>query len=96
MVEETDRGHGGLRQIENWAGVPLRSKATPAWLRSSPPEWFLGLADNLAPRQADIVQVPVGPMGQFVALLPAVSPNMELTAQPGQNAKFMIICHRLG
>jgi hypothetical protein len=35
-------------------------------------------------------------VGQFVALLPAVSPDMELVTQPGKKARLMIISHRIG
>jgi hypothetical protein len=64
-------------------------------LRSSPPKRLLGLAGDIAPRQSDIVQVPLGPMGQLIALTPAVKPDMKTGAEPGQNARFMIICHIL-
>lgn len=77
--------------------IPIE-KPVPTFpgLRLSPPEWLLGLADDLAPRQSDVVQVPVGPTGQFVALLPAVGLDMELVAELGQKAGFMIICQCFG
>ena len=62
-------------------------------LRLSPPERLLGLAGHIAPRQSDIVQVPLGPMGQLIALTPAVKPDVHMAAEPGQNTRFMIICH---
>jgi hypothetical protein len=62
-------------------------------LVSSPPERLFGLTDDIAPRQSDIMQVPVGPMGQLISLLPAVDPDMETLAESGQKPRFMIICH---
>src|ERR1700722_394245 len=76
----------------DFAGAPLT--AAPARRRSSPPERLLGLADDIAPRQSDVMQFAIGPLRQFVPLLPAVMPDMKRVADPGQKAKFMMIYHR--
>jgi hypothetical protein len=36
----------------------------------------------------------IGPLRQFVPLLPAVTPDMQLVAEPGQKTQFMMIYHR--
>jgi hypothetical protein len=75
------------------AGAPFEKAAPARLLVLSPPERLFGLTDDIAPRQSDIVQVAVGPMGQLISLLPAVDPEMKTLAEPGQKPRFMIICH---
>jgi hypothetical protein len=62
---------------------------------SSPPERLFGLANDVAPGQADIVEVAIAPMGQFTALAPPVTPDMEGLAKLGQKSRSMMIYHRL-
>jgi hypothetical protein len=75
------------------AGVPLKG-ATPAWLRSSPPKRLFGLVNDVAPRKANIVQVAIGPLGQFAPLTPAIAPDMQLLAELRQEPGAMMIYHR--
>jgi hypothetical protein len=77
---------------KNWS-APLK-EAAPTWLLpSSPPEWFFGFVRNVAPGQADIVQVALGPMGEFLSGLITLPPGVEGLAQLAQNAPNMMICH---
>jgi hypothetical protein len=62
---------------------------------SSPPERFLGFADDVAPGQPDIVQVAIGPLRQFMPLLPPIGPDPELRPESRLKGQFMIICHTL-
>jgi hypothetical protein len=71
------------------------NEATPAWLLpSSPPEGFIGFVRDVAPGQADIVQVALGPMAEFLAGLITLPPSVEGLAQLAQNAPNMMICHQ--
>jgi hypothetical protein len=74
------------------AGVPER--ATPAWLLLSLPKRLFGLVDDVAPGKADIVQVAIGPLGQFAPLTPTIAPDMKLLAELRQKPGTMMICHR--
>jgi hypothetical protein len=73
------------------AGAP--DEATPARLHSSPPKRLLGLADDIAPRKPDIVQVAIRPMGQFTPLASTVPPDIQPAAESGPISQFMMICH---
>jgi hypothetical protein len=64
-------------------------------LRSSPPKRLFGLVHDVAAGNADIVQVAVGPLGQFptvpLALVPRVDGFLDLRPE----TCAMIIYHRL-
>jgi hypothetical protein len=76
------------------AGAPP-DEAAPAWLLPlSPPEWFFGFVDDVAPRQADVMEVALGPLREFLAGLVTLPPNVDGLAQLGQNTLNMMICHR--
>ena len=76
------------------AGVPLMRRRRPG-CDLSPPERFFGLVGDVAPGDADVVQLPFGPPGQFAALLVTLPTDMEGFDQLGQKARTMIIYHRL-
>jgi hypothetical protein len=61
---------------------------------SGPPERFFGFEKDVAPRQADVVKIALGPLGELVTGTVALPPNVEGLAQLGQNAPNMMICHR--
>jgi hypothetical protein len=42
------------------------------------------------------MQLAIGPLGEFMPLLPAVMPDMQRVAKPGQKPQFMMIYHRFG
>jgi hypothetical protein len=65
-------------------------------LRLSPPKRLLSLVSDVAPRKSDVMQVAIGPMGQFMPLLPAVTPDMQRINEPRQKPQFMMIYHRSG
>src|SRR6516162_11671060 len=76
------------------AGAP-RCEAAPAWLLPlSPPEGFLGLVEDVAPRQADVVKVAIGPLGQLAAAAIALAPDLQRVANRLEKARNMMICHR--
>jgi hypothetical protein len=58
------------------AGVPRKRRRQPGCI-SCPPKRFLGLKRNVAPRKADIMQIAIGPMGQFATLTLTVTPNVK-------------------
>jgi hypothetical protein len=60
-----------------------------------PPERFFSFANDVGPTHADIVQVALGPVGQFPARTLALPPYMERFAELGKNPRLMMICHRL-
>jgi hypothetical protein len=94
-IVEPKPGHGKLPLFrKEMAGAPRRGGAGIGG-SSSPPEGLLGFASDVAPRQPDIVQVPVGPLGELAAGLVTLPPRMNGLAQMGQNAQTMMICHRL-
>src|SRR4051812_41149939 len=75
------------------AGGPLRRRRRP-WLHSSPPERLFRFVRDVAPREPDIVQVALGPVGEFAALLLAMAPDLQGFADPGPEAGTMMIAHR--
>jgi len=75
-----------------WPASP--QQATPAWRHTSPPERLSGLVGDVAPGQADIMQIAVGPLRQFAPGAPAVAPEMEGFAKLRENSRAMMICHR--
>src|ERR1700720_4030380 len=93
-VIEAKRGHGRLPSVPKVDGRCPSLEATPAAAAcSSPPERLFGLAHDVAPGQPDIVEVAIGPMGQFAALTPPVAPDMEGLGELGQKSRTMMICH---
>jgi hypothetical protein len=72
-------------EFEDRGRRPFLKRRRRPWLRSSPPERFLGLVGDIAPRQSNVMKVPVGPVGQFVALMPAVKPDLQTMTEPGKN-----------
>jgi len=50
--------------------------------------------NNVAPRQSDIVQVAIGPMGQFAALALTIAPDVNGFSELRQKTRLMIIYHR--
>jgi hypothetical protein len=69
-------------------------EAAPTWLRLRPPKRLFGLVNDIAPRQSDVVQVAIGPLGQFAPLALPVAPNMEGLVELSEKARLMMICHR--
>src|SRR5262249_55839561 len=59
-----------------------------------PPERLFGFADKVAPRRADVVQVAVGPLSQFLTRAVTLPPGVESLGESGPNARNMMICHR--
>jgi hypothetical protein len=49
---------------------------------------------DVAPGQADIVQVAIAPLRQFPALPASIAPDLKNFAQLGQKARPMMICHQ--
>jgi hypothetical protein len=99
-VIKTKRGHRRLPylafDLEKTfrAGVPLlRRRQALAALR--PPKRLFGFASDIAPREANIVQIAVAPPRQFKPLTPALAPNVERFAELGEKPQLMMICHRL-
>ena len=45
--------------------------------RSGPPEGFFDFVGDVAPREANVVQVPFGPSGEFLTLLVALPPDVQ-------------------
>jgi hypothetical protein len=67
--------------------------ASLAAIRSSPPKWLFGLANDIAPGQTDVVQVAFRPLGEFTALALALPPDVERLAELRQKSPAMMICH---
>jgi hypothetical protein len=62
-------------------------------LRSLPPERLFDLANDVAPGQADVMKVAIGPFREFAALASALAPDVQVLAEPGENVRNMNICH---
>jgi hypothetical protein len=82
-----------------WSAAGRKTASHFFWPRSmllpsSPPEGFFGFVRDVAPGQADIVQVALGPMAQFLASLVPSPPGVEGVAQLAQNTSNMMICHK--
>src|SRR5581483_10757660 len=60
----------------------------------SPPEGFFGLGEDVAPRQADVVEVALGPLSQFVASAITLTPDVQRVADRPEEARNMMISHR--
>jgi hypothetical protein len=75
------------------AGVPKRGDASLA-ARLCPPKRLFGLVHNVAPRQSDVMQIAIGPMGQFATLTLALAPHVKGIAELRQKPRFMMIYHR--
>jgi hypothetical protein len=75
------------------AGVPRKRRRQPGCI-SCTPKRFLGFVNNVAPRQSDIVQVAIGPMGQFAALALTIAPDVNGFSELRQKTRLMIIYHR--
>ena len=67
------------------AGVPVIGRRRPG-CHSSPPERFFGLVGDIAPGDADVVEFPIGPLGQFAARPVALPPDMEGFGQSGSKS----------
>src|SRR5450756_3111996 len=76
------------------AGVPLMRRRRPG-CALRPPKRLFGLVGDVAPGQADIVQVAFAPAPQFEPLVPPLLPKVEGLTELGQNAGPMLIRHRL-
>ena len=75
------------------AGAPATGHAgAPIW-RSGPPKRLFGLANDVAPGQADIMQVAIGPARQFAPLARTLPPNMQGLAELAEKVGNMTICH---
>jgi hypothetical protein len=61
---------------------------------SGPPERLFDLANDIAPGQADIMKLAVGPARQFAPLQIALTPDMQPFADLGEKARTMTIYHR--
>jgi hypothetical protein len=70
------------------------SEATPARRRSGPPKRLFGFENDVAPGQADIVQVTVAQFSELTPLLLALPPDMEGLAELGEKPRTMMIYHR--
>jgi hypothetical protein len=66
-----------------------------AWATSCAPERLFKLAHNIAPLQPDIMQIAIGPPGQFASLASALTPDSKNFAEPAQNTLSMRIRHDL-
>jgi hypothetical protein len=76
------------------AGVPLKRRRRPGGCLS-PPKRLFGFVNDVAPGQADIMQVTIGPLGQFTPLTHALAPDMQGLSELCPKAIAMIIYHRL-
>ena len=65
---------------------------------SCPPEGFVNLIDNIAPGPADVVEILLGPLGQFAPRRVSMAPHMEdfahLAKCSSKEAKSMMIYHQ--
>jgi hypothetical protein len=68
-------------------------KATPAWVHLRPPERLFGLANDIAPRKSNVMQVAIGPLGQFAPLTPTLPPDVEGFAELREKPEIMMIYH---
>src|SRR5689334_14972824 len=75
------------------AGVPLKRRRRPG-CHLSPPKRLVGLVGDIAPGDADVVQLPIGPTRQLPAGLVALPPDMEGLSQLAEKARYMMIYHR--
>jgi hypothetical protein len=75
------------------AGAPLQRRRRLGCVLS-PPEGFFGFVDNVAPGQADVMEIAIGPLGEFTTGAVTLPPGVESLAQLVQNARNMMICHR--
>jgi hypothetical protein len=50
--------------------------------------------DDIAPGKSDVMQVTLGPMGQFTPLASALAPDMQPLAELSEKPRFMMIYHR--
>jgi hypothetical protein len=63
--------------------------------RSSPPERLFGLVNDVAAGNADIVQVTLAPLSQFLPVPNAFLPRMDGFLDLGPETRTMMIYHRL-
>jgi hypothetical protein len=75
------------------AGVALRRRRRPGGC-SSPPKRLFGFVDDVAPGQADIMQVAIGPLGQFPPLALTIPPDVKGLAELRQKPGAMMIYHQ--
>src|SRR5690242_15176220 len=76
------------------AGAPVIRRRRPGGL-SGPPEGFVGFRGDIAPGQADVMQIAGGPIAQFAARPVALVPDMEGFADLVDEPSCMMICHRI-
>jgi len=69
-------------------------EAAPAWLRSSPPKRLFGLVSDVTPGKADVMQVAIGPLGQFAPLALTLSPvnGMLRRFRPDRRGSAAFVC----
>src|ERR1700680_1565469 len=94
-IVEAKLGHRGapVDSEKTMAGAPPK-EAAPALLHSSPPKRLFGLANDVAPGKSDVVQIAIGPSGQFAPLALTVAPNVERLTDLRQKPGTMMIRHR--
>src|SRR4051794_11454046 len=82
----------------SWISSPPRIKSGTAFsgdrYGSRLPERLVDLVGNVVPRQADIVQVALGPATQFLTDLVTMPPDVKHFRDLGPNPDFMMISHR--
>src|SRR6202012_5537728 len=64
-------------------------------LLSSPPERFFGFVDDVAARNADVVQVALAPVRQFLPAADPLAPGVDGLLDLGPKTRTMMIYHRL-
>ena len=80
-VDDQWQGHGMLP-----VGVSLA--------RLRPPKRLVGLPGDVAPGQADIVQITLAPAGKLMTGPVTLPPKVDRLGQLGEHPGVMMICHR--
>jgi hypothetical protein len=95
QIVEPKSLHGALLQIsKGWPASLARGDAGLA-ASSCPPKRLFDFVSNVAPGNADIVHVAIGPLRQLAALPLPLAPDVKGIAELGQNPGTMMIYHRL-
>src|SRR5215212_1138938 len=94
QVVEAKRGHGRLPIIRRRRRPASLNRARQPESDLRAPERLFGFMNDVAPGQADVMQLTLGPACEFAPLRLALAPDMEGFPDLGEKARTMTIYHR--
>jgi len=72
------------------AGVPLKRQRAGG--RQARQNGLFSFLNDVAPGKSDVMQVAIGPLGQFKTLAPASRQTFRIAFELREQAKAMVIC----